>query len=37
MTTVFNKNDYKNVEYQEDDDSAFINRNGDYMNGALSS
>jgi|LakMenEpi03Aug12_release.lakeMendotaPanAssembly.Ray.scaffolds.fasta_scaffold246068_2 microcystin-dependent protein len=36
MTTVFNKNDYKNVEYQEDDDSAFINRNGDYMNGALS-
>ena len=37
MTTVFNKKDYNNNNTgYDDDDSMFINRNGDIMNGSLS-
>ena len=38
MTTVFNKNDYNNNNNTgyDDDDSMYINRNGDVMNGSLS-
>ena len=37
MTTVFNKNDYNNNNTgYDDDDSMYINRNGDVMNGSLS-